>query len=74
MLAAGTGHPARTESIRIAIDEPYLRAKSLLLHVVAESSRCRSVFLTAFAMSSVTGFADDLDATETLFTSLLVQA
>jgi len=61
-------------TIRIPIDEPYVDAKSLLLQIVAENSRCRSVFHQRSAMSSVVGFADDLNAAETLFTSLLVQA
>jgi len=61
-------------TIRIAIDDPYLDAKSLLLQVVAAAGRCRGVFHDGLAMSSVVGFRADVDAVEMLFTSLLVQA
>jgi len=74
MISTSTRRSARPATIRIPIDDPYVDAKSLLLQIVAENSRCRAVFHQRFAMSSVVGFADDLNATETLFTSLLVQA
>jgi Protein of unknown function (DUF2786) len=74
MVAAGTTRSDRPDTIRIPIDDPYVDAKSMLLHVVAKSSRCRAVSHQGYAMSSVVGFASDLDATQTLFTSLLVQA
>ena len=61
-------------TIRLAIDEPYVDAKSLLLQIVAENSRCRAVWHTDYALSSVIGFSSDVAATETLFTSLLVQS
>ncbi len=59
---------------RIAIDDPYVDAKSLLLHVVAEAGRCRAIGHDGLGMSSVVGFAADVAAAEMLFTSLLVQA
>jgi Protein of unknown function (DUF2786) len=67
---------ARTKPvvIRIAIDEPYIKAKSLFVQIVAEKSRCRAVYFPHLAMSSIVGFEPDVHATETLFTSLLVQA
>ncbi len=71
------GRSSRTEEpimIRIAIDEPYANAKSLLLHHVATNSRCRVIQHSAYAICSVVGFQNDLTATELLFTSLLVQA
>ena len=74
MVAAGTQRSERPGTIRIPIDEPYINAKWILLSVVASSSRCRSVFQKHFALGTVVGFDTDLDATETLFTSLLVQA
>jgi hypothetical protein len=61
-------------SIRLPIDDPYVDAKSLLLHVVATSSRCRAVFHSQLALATVVGFADDVAAADLLFTSLLVQA
>jgi hypothetical protein len=74
MVSAGTTRSERPETIRIPIDDPYVDAKSMLLGAVATHSRCRSVWHRGYAMSSVIGFAADLDATQTLFTSLLVQA
>jgi hypothetical protein len=74
MLATDARRSERPGTIRIPIDEPYVNGKSLFLHVVAASSRCRAVFHPRFAMSSVIGFGGDLAATETLFTSLLIQA
>ena len=61
-------------TVRVPIDDPYVDAKSLLLHCVAENSRCRSVFHGHFALATLVGFASDVAATEVLFTSLLVQA
>ncbi len=60
--------------IRIPIDEPYIEAKNALLHVVAQHSRCRSIYYRGYALAVVVGFDSDLAATETLYTSLLVQA
>jgi hypothetical protein len=74
MVSASAPRAERPDTIRIPIDDPYVDAKSLLLQFVAESSRCRAVFHPRFAMSSVVGFANDVAATEMLFTSLLVQA
>ncbi len=71
------GHDAAGEvpvAVRIAVDDPYVDAKSLLLQVVAEHGRCRSVFHADLALSTVMGFATDVNAVEMLFTSLLVQA
>ena len=65
------GSPA---TVRIAIEAPYVDAKSLLLQLVAAQTRCRTVFLSGLDMSEVVGFPADLAAVEALFTSLLVQA
>ncbi len=64
----------RPITIRLPIDDPYCDIKSLLLQVVAKHNRCRAVFDDRHALSSVVGFAGDVAAVETLFTSLLVQA
>jgi hypothetical protein len=74
LLAAHTGRADTPITVRLPIDDPYVDAKSVLLHWVANSSRCRSVFHGSFAMCSVVGFAADVADTEVLFTSLLVQA
>ena len=72
--SAGPTDDDQPMSVRIDIDEPYADAKSLLLQVVAEANRCRTVFHTGLAFSSVLGFPADVATTELLFTSLLVQA
>ncbi len=59
---------------RLPIDEPYIEAKSLLLHQVAEHTRCRSTFDGRYALSTVIGEEADVEATELLFNSLLLQA
>lgn len=60
--------------IRIPLDAPYVDAKALLLHVVAEAGRCRSAQHGRLDLAVVMGFAHDVAAVEMLFTSLLVQA
>lgn len=67
-------HDELPHTRRIPIDDPYVDAKSYLLHVVAEHSRCRAVYDARYALCTVVGFEPDLDAAELLFTSLLVQA
>ena len=74
LLAAMAGDRDRPAVRRIAVDNPYDVAKSLLLQVVAEANTCRAVWMKRFGLVAVVGFAADLDATEVLFTSLLVQA
>ncbi len=59
---------------RLAVDNPYAEAKSLLLHAVVAANGARSVWYQGFAMMAVIGFRSDLDAIELLFTSLLIQA
>jgi hypothetical protein len=75
LLAGTTGHAddERPTSTRVDIDDPYADAKSLLLQIVAGSNRCRTVYHSRLAISTVLGFPADLAATELLFTSLLVQ-
>ncbi len=59
---------------RILLDDPYLSAKSVLVHVVASANRCRSVFSRDLGWCTVVGFPDDLAAVELLVASLLTQA
>jgi hypothetical protein len=73
-VAVTAGADERPVTVRLAVDEPYVEAKSLLLHVVAERGRCRTVYYPHLALSSVVGFASDVASVELLFTSLLVQA
>ena len=74
LLAAGVGGGDKPTTRRIGIDNPYEAPKSLLLQVVAEANRCRTVWCKRFGFTTVVGFPADLDSTELLFTSLLVQA
>ncbi len=74
LLAAKAGGRDEPVTRRIGIDNPYEAPKSLLLQVVAESNRCRSVWMKRYGLATVVGFPADLDSVELLFTSLLVQA
>ena len=64
----------QTTGSRIGIDNPYAEPKAMLLGVVADANRCRTVWSRDLGFSTAIGFPADLDAVELLFTSLLVQA
>ena len=74
LLAATTGKRDQPVTRRVSIDNPYEAPKTLLLQVVAEANSCRAVWMKRFGFTTVVGFPADLDSTELLFTSLLVQA
>ncbi|HEV7763136.1 MAG TPA: DUF2786 domain-containing protein, partial [Acidimicrobiales bacterium] len=75
MLDAGAGEPdLGTAGRRLLIDDPYAKAKSLLLNEVVAANRCSSVWHPDLSLSTVFGLPNDLDAVELLFTSLLTQA
>lgn len=75
MLAAAEPGSASTPSARrIGIDRPYEGPKVLLLGAVADANRCRVVWSSGLSFVTVIGFESDQAATETIFTSLLVQA
>lgn len=59
---------------RIHLDQPYAKEKVELLATVAGVNRVRTVFHEAYSFATVVGFPADLDVTDMLFTSLLVQA
>lgn len=59
---------------RVGVDDPYADAKALLLGGIAAANGCRAVWSKDLGFTTVFGFADELDAVEELFTSLLVQA
>ena len=61
-------------SRRVWLEDPYLEAKALLLGNVASANRCRAVVDREFGYATLVGCPEDLDATDLLFTSLLVQA
>jgi hypothetical protein len=74
LLAASAGGGENPATRRVGIDNPYEVPKSLLLQVVAKANRCRTVWHKRFGLTTVVGFPADIDSTEMLFTSLLVQA
>jgi hypothetical protein len=73
LLVATTGERDQPVTRRVAVDNPYEAPKSLLLQVVAEANSCRAVWTKRFGFTTIVGFPTDLDSTELLFTSLLVQ-
>lgn len=58
----------------IGVSNPYAGPKAMLLHVIADANRCRSVWHRERGRATVLGYPGDLLAVELLFTSLLVQA
>lgn len=61
-------------SIRLWLDGPYLDPKSSLVSAIARANRCRSVFYSDHGFVALVGAELDLEITELLATSLLVQA
>lgn len=77
VLAAGAGEAGRAagvESRRVHVDSPYADEKAMFLGIIATVNGARSVWAPHVGFSTVTGFPVDLQLTEVLFTSLLVQA
>jgi hypothetical protein len=69
------GHVAQSAtSRRLWLDNPYLSAKSQLVHIVAQANRCRAVVYDKLGFVALVGDEMDLEITELLSTSLLVQA
>lgn len=64
----------RPQTRRLWLDAPYVMPKAMLVHVVADANRCRSVVTEALGCCTLVGAAGDLDAVEVLVPSLLVQA
>lgn len=67
-------HDVGPSGRRIGIASPYQMEKASLLHHVAEANSCKCVFEPHTGMSTVIGYDHSIQATETLFTSLIVQA
>ena len=61
-------------SRRVHIESPYADEKATFLHVVAQVNTVKSIWNTDVGFCTLMGFPVDLDLTEMLFTSLLVQA
>jgi hypothetical protein len=74
MVGAAAGVQEAPGGRRLPVDDPYARAKSILLSVVASANRCRAVWCEGLGFSTVFGFESDLEFVDVLYTSLLVQA
>jgi hypothetical protein len=74
LAALGQSSSEEPAGRRIGIENPYAEPKAMLLGVVAEANRCRTVWSCDLGFSTAIGFPADLEAVELLFTSLLVQA
>ncbi len=72
--AEGRGSEATPIGRRLAVDDPYADAKSMLLARIADANGCHTVWCKELGFSTAFGCAEELDAVEELFTSLLVQA
>lgn len=72
--AAGSRTAAGVESRRVHIDNPYAEEKAGFLSAIASVNGVRSIWLPYAGFCTVMGFPVDLQLTDLLFTSLLVQA
>ncbi|MGB8861438.1 MAG: DUF2786 domain-containing protein [Ilumatobacteraceae bacterium] len=70
----GTGHARGIESRRVHIDNPYSDEKATFLSAIASVNSVRAIWMPAAGFSTVMGFPVDLQLTDLLFTSLMVQA
>lgn len=66
--------PQLAVSRRMWLDKSYFRAKSQLVHVVAQANRSRAIAYEKLGFVALVGDEMDLEITEVLSTSLLVQA
>ncbi len=74
LLDADAHRKQTASSIRMWLDAPYVEAKSHLVAAIAGANRCRSVFYPKLGFVALVGEETDLEITELLTTSLLVQA
>jgi hypothetical protein len=74
LLDADEHQPQTATSTRLWLDSPYVDAKSHLVAAIAAANRCKSVFHADLGFVANVGDPLDLDITELLATSLLVQA
>jgi hypothetical protein len=74
LLDADEHVPQAATSTRLWLDSPYLEAKSHLVAAIAAANRCKSIFHPDLGFVAMVGDPLDLDITELLATSLLVQA
>ncbi len=76
LVEAGPGLEIPDDSTgrRLWVDTPYVSAKAQLVGAVASANRCRTVVIERLAVVTIVGTELDLQLTEILSTSLLVQA
>lgn len=74
LASAGPRGADDPDAVRVGIDRPYEMPKVLLLDAVASANRCRTVWSRELGFVTLVGHTPDLVATETIFTSLLLQA
>lgn len=74
MLDAEEHVPQVASARRIWLDNPYVGAKAHLVAVVADANRCRAVIHEKIGFVALMGDEMDLEITELLATSLLLQA
>ncbi len=72
--AVGSRLADGVEARRVHIDNPYAEEKASFLSAIAGVNGVRSIWLPYAGMCTVMGFPVDLQLTDLLFTSLLVQA
>lgn len=70
----GGTHVGGAERRHLTLCDPYAKQQFLLVGLVAEANRCVAVYQPDTRTASLFGARDDLEATELLTTSLLVQA
>ncbi|WP_203590901.1 DUF2786 domain-containing protein [Streptomyces sp. SID13031] len=70
----GLDLPDDSGARRIWVETPYVSAKAQLVGAVASANRCRTVSMEQLAVVTIVGEELDLQLTELLSTSLLVQA
>lgn len=70
----GLDLPDDSGARRIWVETPYVSAKAQLVGAVASANRCRTVSMEQLAVITIVGAELDLQLTELLSTSLLVQA
>jgi len=66
--------PDDSAARRLWVDTPYVSAKAQLVGAVASANRCRTVVIDQLTVVTIVGEELDLQLTEILSTSLLVQA
>jgi len=73
LIMGEVANPGAPIGVRLTVEAPYPAAKALLLQVVADANGCQSLWSEEHGFSTVFGFADELEAVELVYTSLLVQ-